>query len=172
MAFNFNAYMKNIAETHKDIQHTSDQKRFYEVSGIGGMEDVLLHLRSMQGTIMLVETNHEGRIVDVKRNYYVDVPRFRFYILKRGSMSNQAENTELKTACKTLAFSILAKMRHDYTLAHKMEADASYRDIDLSSIRYDTIGPLATHWMGIMVELGAQSSASENGWEYKESDYS
>lgn len=172
MAFNFNAYMKNIAETHKDIQHSVNQKRFYEISGIGGLEDVLLNLSQMEGTILMVETNHEGRIADTGRNYYVDVPRFRFYVMKRGSVSDPEDNTTLKTACKSLAFSFLAKMRHDFVQAHRGEADASYKDIDLSNIRYDTVGPIVNHWMGIMVELGAESSASENGWQYNESDYS
>lgn len=172
MAFNFLSYIQDVAQKHKDIVHTSTNKRYYEISGIGGMEDVLLNLRSMDGTIIMAETNQEGRMINGGNENYVDIPRFRFYVMKRASFSDRSGDTAAKQACKLLAFSILGKMRHDKIASQRGEADATYKEIDLDAIRYDTVGPIATGWVGCMVELSSLSLASGNGFSYNESDYS
>jgi hypothetical protein len=171
MAFDFLTYMKEIAEKHVKIQHSESDKNYYRVSGIGGMEDLLLNLSEANGVIMVVETNKEGRIQGVQESY-IDIPRFRFFILKQRDFGDIDSDTAAKQECKDIAFSILARMRHDKIQAQRGEADRSYNDIMLSSIRYDTVGPIVNGFVGMMVEFMAESVASENGFTYNSDDYS
>ena len=86
MAFNFIDYMTNIAKTMKAISHLENnktQKRFYRVSGLNGIEELLNNLTDPKMYPAILANDLEfGKVGDVSTsNNFLDRQSHIFYIV-------------------------------------------------------------------------------------------
>jgi len=167
---NFIEYLKTIAQTHKSFLHTETNQRFFEISSAGAMEDLMSNLQQADGYIIMADNSMEGNAAG-KDESYTDRARNRFFVMKRRDYAEMNEDTSIKKACKSLAFSIMARMRYDRTRAWRGEIADKYKDIDPSSFKYDTVGPLADGWVGVMVDISFVHLASDEGMVFNADDY-
>jgi hypothetical protein len=163
IAFNFLSYMENeIAAKLKDISHTSNDKRFYKISGIAGLEEYLAELPEVNGTSLMAVENQEGSITANASNY-VDNPAFEFYIAQKYEFNNHTERAAVKANCKAIGQKIIAKM-----LEHKQARLHGLDLLQLDSVPYYTIGPFGDRAIAVYFRFEINTSAklvvNANDW--------
>jgi hypothetical protein len=168
--FNLITYLQEIAETHKDIQHASNSPHFFRVAGIGQLDQFIAQINRASSPAICADVNPDGQIISSLPNNSVDVPTYRFYVLKYADAGNFESIQEAKVGSKTLGFKILAKLSHDKHQATIYNADNGLQSLDLN-FQYQVIGPLAQNWFGCMFTIRLQQSAIDAGMKYEASDY-
>ncbi len=167
--FDFATYMKSIAEKHKLISHSKDNPRFFRINGIGGMEDFLI--QNPDGTILMIDINRSGYIQDAGNQNFADRQTLQFFVFSRGVLGDADLEESIRKATKQIAFNIMGKMKMDKFNARINITSNGLADLDLRSVRYESIGPVADWWIGTMVTFGLITSAITEGMKYDESDW-
>ncbi|MEI6853115.1 MAG: hypothetical protein WCL06_09740, partial [Bacteroidota bacterium] len=74
MSFDFTSYMENVAIKNKEIAHVpeSAEKRFFRISSIVNLEEILANITNVGGTCLTVEDNLMGRLIDQNSDNYLD----------------------------------------------------------------------------------------------------
>jgi hypothetical protein len=153
--FDFITYFRNVATTLKDILHSADNQRFHRISSLPEMEEFLANSRSNSGYHLIVLDKPSGRLDDSSNSdNLIDRKFYTFYILKNVANADYDEAETIRQQCLTSARKIMSKMFLD-----KRNSANSLLDLDRSSIYYDTIGPIAHGYMGIMCSFSLYNSA-------------
>lgn len=162
-------YFKYIAIHLKVLKHRdgdeADIKAFMRTSGLGEMDE-LLQSPNCKDLILVVEDAFDGSYQDPGNNV-LDNRIGVFYVLKR---VNDAQDFTMKQAalleCQATVKKILARMRLD--AERWTENTKLMRGFDMNTVRYYSIGPVASGWHGIHVsfELCEPASIVEdaNNW--------
>ena len=154
MMWNFLTYMKAIAVSLKDIQHTPSTHRFFRASNLVELEELLQGLVTAPSDrpVMVVIDAYEGTIGDQSTDNYLDVQLYSFYILKKVEISDMGDREGVLAACKATARKIISRMIKDkeYDATGRIPA-TGMKNLDTSNIAYMTVGPLADNFHGIEV---------------------
>lgn len=169
--FDFIAYMKNIAETHTDIQHSSSNAHFFLVSGIGQLDEFLSRINKVNAPALCVEVNPEGQVISPLDNNVIDIPTYRFYILNEAGSGKFEDMQNAKKNSKSLGFKLLAKIKHDKHQALYYNVDNGLHYVELN-FNYQVLGPLAQKWYGCMFTIRLEQSAYDAGMIYDPDEYS
>lgn len=163
--FDFISYMRNCAINLKDIGHTDDAPKFFRISGLIQLEEVLGNLSEITFPALLVHDNAEGTIGD--RNIsdnYLDTPYYIFYVVKHAAYGKYEDQEKAKADCKKIGLKILAKMLRD-----KKRGNNGLTFLQYSNIPYQSIGPIGDNCYGVMFSFSVSDSAtliySVNDWE-------
>jgi len=156
MSFNFKEYMLDCATRLKDVGHTEDQLKFFRVSSIGHLDEVLSNLSNIEFPALLIQDNMEGNLGDHNTsNNYIDTPYYVFYIIKHVGHENHDQREEAKKECKTIGFKMLSKMVNDKrNLIHGLTF------LQFVNIPYQTIGPIGDNCFGVMFSFSVSDNAN------------
>ncbi len=149
--FDFNAYMKDIAERLIYIQHTDDLPRFHRVSGIASLEELMVNLGHTTGYQLMIEDNYNGRFSDNASQNWLNYRQYSFYILKQSNASDPDDMETIKAGCFTVVKKAISKIKMDRLSDHRAITNFGLRNLDTENIRYMSIGPLGDHYYGIQV---------------------
>lgn len=164
-AFNFIPYMKSIAVSLKELQHTDNDKHFHRIQSLPGMEELLSNTNFITGYQLLVLDRKSGRLDDSSRSDNLLDRKFNtFYVVKAVEQGNYEQLHTTLDACETIVRKILSKMFYD-----KRNNTNGLYNLNRSSVYYDAIGPFGQNFFGIMVSFSLLNAA---GIIYNEDDWS
>jgi hypothetical protein len=168
--FDLTTYMQDVAERHEDIKHTSSEKHFFQIAGMGHLNQFMDQINQASSPALCVDVNPDGQIISSLENNSVDVPTYRFLVLYHALPGNYADIKSAKEQAKALGFKILAKLSFDKHQAEYNEADNGLLYLDLN-FQYQNIGPVAQSWYGCMFTFRLQQSAIDEGMVYNADEY-
>jgi len=154
--FDFITYMRDCATRLKDIGHSESSPKFFRISGLVQLDEVLGNLSDIAFPAMLVHDNTEGNIAD--RNIsdnYLDSPYFTFYIVDHVEYGNYQKQQEAKANCKAIGMKILARMLRD-----KKRGNLGLTFLQFSNIPYQSIGPIGDNCYGVMFSFSVPDTAN------------
>jgi len=158
MAFDFTAYMKGIAETLKEIRHNdnSGQKRFFRISSVMNIDEMLQNFTNAGTPCLMVEDNRTGRYQEADSSMsYMDNQSYSFLIIKHCDHFDAESREQVKKDCEAIMKKIISKFKKDkqYDLQHPGETRTGMRDFNMSTIYYQTIGPVGDNYYGMLVQF-------------------
>jgi hypothetical protein len=165
MIFNFKTYMLETAQKLKAIGHTDSEKKFFRVSGIGQLDELLSNLGIAQFPALIVEENQDGVLADrAPSDNYLDTPYFVFYIAEHVPLEDHDAREAAKLNCKLLGFKIIGRM-----LRHKRRGMFGLTFLNLRNVNYQTIGPIGDNCYGVMFSFTVSDTAdimyNADDWE-------
>lgn len=165
MIFNFKEYMLDCAKRLKYVGHTENHPKFFRVSSIGHLDEVLSNLSNIEFPALLIQDNMEGNLGDQNiSNNYIDTPYYVFYIIKHVEYENHDKREEAKIECKNIGLKILSKMVTD-----KRNLTHGLTFLQFVNIPYQTIGPIGDNCFGVMFSFSVSENAdlvyNANDWD-------
>jgi len=153
--FEFIEYMLDCAIRLKVIGHLDSQQRFFRISGISQLEELLSSLPSASTPALLVENNTDGRVGDTARSdNFLDTPYYVFYVIMKAPFNNHDKMQEAKEKSKQIGFKILSRMLHD-----RRNYQNGLIMFDFSSVSYQSIGPVGDNCFGTMFSFSVANQA-------------
>jgi len=154
--FDFITYMLTCARELKDILHTDDEKRFFRITGLTQLEELLYDLPDACFPAIMVENNMNGNLTDRSpSDNMIDIPYYSFMVLGKAAFADHDLVEETKKACKTTGMKIIARMIHDKRI---MANGLTF--LNVSSIAYTTFGPIADDTYGVSFSFTVSDQAS------------
>ncbi len=153
-----------MASRNKAILHTDASPGFSRIGSIEEMEEFLAQSRTILGAHMLVLDKHSGSLDDTSNSdNLLDRSFYTFFILK-GAKHGDFDSYEIaRKQSLEISKQIMSQL-----IKWKRESTNGLNDLDLSSIHYDSIGPLGTGYLGTMVTFSLYNPA---GIIYNEADW-
>lgn len=163
--FDFITYMRDCATRLKDIGHTEETPKFFRISGLAQLDEVLGNLSDMGFPALLVHDNTEGIIADrATSDNYLDSPYYVFYVVEHVEYGNYEKQEEAKETCKAIGLKILARMLRD-----KKRGNLGLTFLQFSNIPYQSIGPVGDNCHGVMFSFSVADTANliydTNDWD-------
>jgi hypothetical protein len=156
MTLDFIAYMKAIAETLKSIAHsdTASEKRFFRVSSLMNMDEMMESLSYAGSPCIAVEDNFSGRITDGVGQNLENSRTYSFMVLEKCDYMNAADRESAIKNCFAIVLKVMSKIKRDYhnDLQGGM-VKTGLRNFDWSSPFYQTVGPVGDGFCGIMMQF-------------------
>lgn len=149
MEFRYIDYMRNLASSHKLLKHSEGNRRFYVISSINNLEELLSNSKATF-PLLCVNNDDSGRFQDTEADMVFDRKPFSFYIF--ANYKNVLDMNEMdvqKDICRQIGFDFISKMKADKK--HDMKGffpKTGLRSLDVSSITYFQIGPLLDNIVG------------------------
>lgn len=168
--FDFISYLADISERHQDILHRTSEPHFFRVAGIGQMDQFIQQINKASSPAICIDVNPDGQIISSLPNNSVDIPVYRFYVLKYADAGDFTVIETAKKEAKTLGLKILAKLGYDNYQASINEIDNGLKYLDLN-FQYQVVGPIAQNWFGCMFSFRLQQSAIDTGMVYDSDEY-
>ena len=162
--FDFISYMRDCAVRLKDIQHTNETPRFFRISGISQLEELLANLPDASSPALMVENNIEGRFSDPgPSDNFLDTPYYTFYVIGKVSFNDFDEIEQVKKNTKEIAEKIVARMLKDRR---------NYRNglvmLRFDNVPYQNIGPIGDQCYGTMISFTVINTSNSR---YNASDW-
>ena len=174
MAFEFIPYMRSIAQNLRYINNQGDekQKRFYRVSGLTNMEEVLNNLTdSKMFPAILANDLEVGRIGDMQTSdNYLEKQTHIFYVVGYANLNAFDEKEACISELKKIMYKIIGKMRKDYRDDYRGKTETGMRNLDTTSFFYQVITGFGPHCHGIMVTFEVSPNIESN-LQYDETDW-
>lgn len=155
---NFVDYMRNLAGSSTLITHTESQKRFYRVSGIRSLEEVLTNLLHAEVPAIGVDDGFEGRLLNNRGDSTIDRQYYVFYVFGRIALHDHDQIEEEKRQIKDIAMSFVSKIIADHRSDFNMHTNHGLRHLDISSFSYRTIAPLPDGLIALAVSFVVDST--------------
>jgi hypothetical protein len=154
--FDFITYMYDCAARLKDIEHSESNPKFFRISGLNQLDEVLGSLSEINFPALLVHDNTEGTIADQSvSNNYLDSPYYVFYVIEHADVGNYQAQQEAKTNCKALGLKILSRMLRD-----KIHTHNGLTFLQFTNIPYQSIGPVGDNCFGVMFSFTVPDTAN------------
>ncbi len=142
--FNFIPYMEQVAIKLKDIGHTEALPKFFRISGIAGLEELIASLPDMQFPALMVIENTEGRISNNGGGNFTDTPSYEFYVTQKYQFGDHNERATAKAQCKAIGQKILAKMLYD-----KSQRANGLDLMQFDDVPYFPVGPFGDQFIAV-----------------------
>ena len=164
MTFDFIPYMRNIAVSLKELSHTDTDKHFQRVTSLAALEEFLANSRSINGFQLVAVDKISGRLNDDSHSdNLMDRRMFSFYLFKNVRHGHFDEHENAIKECKAVVNKIESRMFYD-----KNTAANGLQNLN-RSFYYDSIGPFAQGWYGLMVTFTVADAAgityNPNDWQ-------
>ncbi len=157
--FDFVRYMRSIAENLKAIGHNPTEKRFYRMSSLRGLEEVLTSLSSAMVPAIAVVDNPDGRFLE-DPSQVRDREMFTFLVFGRLIMDDYDQQEEEKKNLKSIVLKIMAKMHEHRVSDLELGTNHGLKRLDISTFSYKTISPLPDNLIAIYVNFALDSPES------------
>jgi len=140
MTFDVVAYFRMIQE---DLKLLRGSNRFFRVTGIGHLEELMNKQRVARYPILCVDDSQDGYISE-QGGGYMDSRYYSIFILSQVKPGNDEDRNIQMAACRTIFSKILAKLVKD---AGEYPNDMVWLHPD--RVKYDEVGYLADNLFGI-----------------------
>jgi hypothetical protein len=117
--------------------------RFFRVSGIGHLEELMSNLRKVNYPIIAVDDSQDGYITE-QGGGYMDSRYYSVFILAQVKLGNDDDRNIQMAACRTIFAKILSRMIRD---SGEYPNELVWMHPD--RIKYDEVGYLADNLFGI-----------------------
>lgn len=162
--FDFIPYMLDCAERLKDIRHSASEPRFFRISGISQLEEMLANLPDVSTPALLVENNSEGRLTDPgPSDNFLDIPYFVFYVIDKAPINDFDRIEQIKASTKAIGLKIFARM-----LADRRNYRNGLIMLKFDNVPYQSIGPIGDNCFGTMFSFTVQNNVDTR---YSASDW-
>jgi hypothetical protein len=144
--------MLNIAIKLKDIAHIeedAEHRRFFRASSITNLEEVIQALPEFNGFALVVEDNQEGNYLLNGSGVIFDNQMCGFFLLTKANNLDAADRGSKIRAAEAIMRKIIAKMRIDYHSDNQAKTFIGLRNIDWSTLRYFSFGPVLDNCYGV-----------------------
>jgi hypothetical protein len=143
--FDFLTYMLQCAEELKELKHGENYNRFFRITGLTQLEELLFNLSDANYPAMMVENNQVGNLTDRgSSDNVVDVPYHTFMIIEKAEFNDHDAVEAAKASCKAIGLKIISRLIRD-----KRRMLNGLVFLDVSGIAYDTFGPIADNTYGV-----------------------
>jgi len=164
MTFEFVPYMKSLAVSLKELLHTEEKPHFNRVTSLAALEELLANSRKIEGAQLVVLDKISGRLDDTSNtDNLLDRRVFTFYVFKNVLHGDYDAHETAIRDCLSIARKIESRMFYD-----KRQGLNGLRLLD-RSFYYDTIGPFAQGYFGVMVNFSLTDAAgivySPDDWQ-------
>lgn len=153
MIFDLISYLEAIARASVYIAHTDNDPHFAIASGISEMEGLLSNLTASDKMQLIALSDQSGTFANTSDSNLYDAPYHQFIICKHiPEINDMVQHNIALKECKLLGRKIFAKMCKDQMTAADNPPTADtigLRQLDQSSLRYFSVGPLADGYVGI-----------------------
>ena len=156
--FNFTEYMRRLSAEYAEIAHSQSDKRFYRLSGIRSLEEVLSNLLSARVPAIGVDDNLEGRIISNQSDALFDRQHCIFYIFGKVNLLDHNQREAQKRKTKQIALKFVSRILADHRSDFNLETSHGLRHLDIGSFSYRTIGPLAEGLIALAVSFVVDTS--------------
>lgn len=149
MEFNFIEYMRNLASSHKLLRHTEGNKRFYMITSINNLEELLSNTKT-NFPVMCVNNDDSGRFNDNNADMVFDRKPYSFYVFANSkNVMDMKEMIVQRELCLVIGFDFFIKMKADKKSDMKgIFPKTGLRNLDISSFTYFQVGPLLDNIIG------------------------
>lgn len=153
--FDFIPYMRDCALRLKSIQHSASAPRFFRISGLRQLEELLSSLPEASTPALMVENNTDGRVGDFSvSDNFLDIPYHVFYVISKANFNDHEAIENAKKNTKAIGFKILGRMLRDRNSGlHGLIM------VDMKSISYQTVGPIGDNCYGTMFSFNIANAA-------------
>lgn len=165
--FDFVSYMRGLAESLKEIQHTEDAPRFHRITNLSLLEEAISNMRRIEGVQLIVEDVLEGDFI-YNGNTLIDRPVYRFYLVKNAVRQDFDSKEQVKRECKLIAKKIIGRLFHDQYSDESYTTTHGLNKLDRSSFAYFSIGPILDLFYGVEVSFSLNEAA---GIKYNAEDW-
>lgn len=146
--FEFDEFVEHWAEIYRPMQHVPGKKsknqRFFQTDTYMGLSDFMTTIRPDKSPCVIMESNEEGELSD-----FYDKPEYTLYFMVRAEeMSSGASARMAKREAKMHMKKFIVYLKHK-----QEEGDSGVGNIDVNSVRYQTIGPMLDGWFGVTITL-------------------
>jgi hypothetical protein len=143
--FDFIEYMLACARELKDVLHSETQQRFFRVTGVTQMEELLFNLPDASYPAIMVENNRNGTLSDRSpSDNYMDMPYYSFMVIDKAGFNDHDLVESAKEKCKAIGMKVISRMVRDKRL---MTNGLTF--LNVSGIAYTTFGPVADNTYGV-----------------------
>lgn len=153
--FDFMQYMEEVASLLKETSHSEDNKRFFRISGIAGLEEFLAQMPDNQYPAIMAVEQQDGSISDNHGDNFTDTPSHEFYVVQNYSFGSHEQRTIAKEKCKAIGQKILAKMLYD-----KSQKTHGLTFLQFKHIPYFTVGPFGDKVIAVYFKIENHQSAN------------
>jgi hypothetical protein len=161
----YETYWETAAKNHKEILHTTDEKRFIRFS----VEEVLTGLKSLKSPALVLEEPEYNVLDEVGDNVGLQL-QGAVLILKK--LSESANYIQIQTAKKEMfliAYDMYTKLRNDRKMANMGDATGPAAKLkNISNIRMIALGPVFDGWHGWRLEytspVTTNPDLNEDNW--------
>ena len=157
---NFVDYMRELATRSTLVKHSENEKRFYRVSGIRSLEEVLTNLLHAQVPAIGADDSYEGKILDNRASSIVDKQYMAFYVFGRTKLHDHDQIQGEKRLIKEIAFSFINKIITDHLSDYNLTTNYGLRHLDTNSFSYRTIAPLPDGLIAMVVSFVTDNSVN------------
>lgn len=161
--FDFSTYMKNVAVSLKEIAHVdgdSKNKRFYRVSSLQALEELITTLRSMGSINLAIEDNLDGGLSESKGQFVEDKQLYSFLVLQKSEALDMDARKLVIDTCEVVVKKILSKLRHNHLTDCELETNYGLSDFDVDSVNYFSFGPVLNSCYGVHCTFTVGNNAS------------
>jgi hypothetical protein len=156
--FDFIAYMRDCAVRLKGFGHSDSQQRFFRITGLTQLEELLFNLPDASFPALMVENNQNGTLTDRSpSDNYVDIPYYSFMVAAKADFNDHDQIEAAKVLCKSLGLKIISRMVHD---KRRMAVGLTF--LNVSGIAYNTFGPVADKIYGVSFSFTVPDLAEIN----------
>lgn len=143
MDFDFIAYVKNLASSHKLIKHTDADAHFYIITSLEKLEGLLNNPKTNY-PVICANDDDSGRFNDNGADMVFDRKPFSFYVfMKSKNQLDMNERNVNKEICRRIGFDFMTKIKADKKNDMLgLIPKTGLRNVDLSSVTYFMVGPL------------------------------
>lgn len=157
--FKFLPYFKRIAELHPDILHsdtTEERSRFQRANGTNTIDEILLSQKGISNGHGIICIDNDSGVFGSNRNdSFIDTEFFTIAIWGKASEPDNFDTIEaVKRGNKKIFNDIRNKMVND-----KYENRNGLDYLNISSIRYNSAGPVADNYFLLFVNFSLLSAA-------------
>jgi len=154
--FDFITYMRDCATRLKDIGHSESSQKFFRISSLIQLDEVLGNLSEIAFPALLVHDNVEGTVGDINiSDNYLDSSFYVFYVIKHVEYGNYQQQEDAKADCKAIGLKILSRMLRD-----KKRGNLGLTFLQFANIPYQTVGPLGDNCFGVMFSFSVPDTAN------------
>jgi hypothetical protein len=167
--FDFLGYMLTCAQELKEILHSETEKRYFRISGLTALEELLFNLSDACYPAIMVIDNCDGNITDRSpSDNIIDSPYYSFMVIAKTDFADHDLIASTKESCKSIGLKIISRMVRDKRI---MANGLTF--LNVSSISYSTFGPVADGIYGVSFSFIVQNAApvtfSASHWQQSES---
>ncbi len=156
--FNFTEYMRRLSGQFTEIAHSPGDKRFYRLSGIRSLEEVLTNLLSARVPAIGVDDNFEGRFISNQSDAFFDRQHYVFYVFGKVDLLDHNQREMQKRKTKEIALKFVSRIIADHKSDFSLQTRFGLRHLDTASFSYRTIGPLAEGLIAVAVSFVVDSA--------------
>jgi len=142
-------YFEDIARKLKAVRHSDANKHFFRASNVMQLQELIASLSIAQYPAIVVFDKRDGRFEDNQSNNLIDRQYHQVLVLKPANGESSDSRRAAVDECSNIVNSIISRMTRDWLEAQRMNDTTGLRNLDRSTMYYNTVGPLLDNLFGL-----------------------